>query len=246
MPTITETFVTTRDNTTATSHTITPVTITSGKLAIVRFGVGSETVTVSSIADTPGNTWNTAVYRVGTGDGFSLGIAYSVLTNSLSAQTITFNLSATSTFNCDLATFTSSTGWLPQASVLDRTASSLVNNQAAWSSTKTAMTQNLNDLLVGCCCRINVNGSTSTPGAGWIEESDRITTNFNGSGDFVSQWKAVSARDTYDCTGTWGAAEFWVAAIAAFTPVADAAVEDGIYVNDPTETILPESPFWWG
>jgi hypothetical protein len=171
---------------------------------------------VSSVVDSAGNTWTQAFRQVGTGLSCSYAIWYCVLTTPLSAGTITTTLSGTATWGADLAYFDSDTGWFPQATVLDKVKSATANNNANWTTGTTAARVQAEEIGVGGCHRINVNGSSSTPAAGWIEESERAVTNVETNNKLVSQWQKFSSIGTDACAGTWGSAEYWVCGVATF------------------------------
>jgi len=214
---VTETFLQAVSQATGASHVISGVTIPAGKLAVLRMVYGSESRTITSVVDSAGNTWSQALNKVGTGLGCSYSIWYCVLTNPLSAGTITTTISAAgATWGADLAYFDSDTGWLPQASVLDVVKSNAVNNNANWTTGATPARTQAEEIGVGGCHRINVNGGTSTPVAGWTEESERAVTNVETNNKLVSQWQKFSATGTDACAGTWSAAEYWVCGVATF------------------------------
>lgn len=234
MATVTETWVSAIDDAAATTHTYSGVTIAAGKLAVVRGNYGSDTTTlISSITDSASNTWAVALVQASTGDGFSFFLGYSVLTSALSAGSVTINTSSIALAG-DLAWFDSDSGWVAQASVLDKTHGNYASNTANWTSGATATTTQADELLVGGCVRFNVNGSTSTPSGSWTEESDRAVTH-PAQGRAVSQWQHVSSTGAYACDGTWSVgAEFAVCGIATFKTAAGAAV-----VTNPVPVHIP-------
>lgn len=218
MANVTRTDLGTVTQATATTHAFTPVTIPAGSLAVVRAVIPSDTVTFSSVTDSAGNTWNIALQaHSASGDANGGMIAYSVITNAISAGTVTVNLSATNAFGGHLAYFVSDTGWLAQASVLDKTSSFYVPNQAAWTSGSTATTTQADELLVGLGTHSSFNGSASTPGGSWAEECDFALTAGNR---LTSVWQKVTATGTYAATGTWAAAEIGHCFIATFMTAA--------------------------
>ena len=214
MATVTETFVGQKNDTTAATHVFSGVTIPAGKLAIIRL-ICSNGVTVNNPTDSAGNTWAVAISQVDAGASEQTVICYSVLTSALSSGTVTINLSATSTCGAELHYFDSDTGWLAQASVLDQTKGAN-GTTAAWSTGAATTTTQADELLVAACGKINFNGSTSVPDAGWTEETDQIQyTNVGGSG-MTTVWQKVTSTGAYTASGVWQNPEFWHAAMATF------------------------------
>ena len=216
MATVTENFVKTTDDAAAVTHTITGVTIAAGKLAILRFGFQSDSITVSSVVDNAGNTWSVLppVHST-TGDNQSAAMAYLVVpAGGLSGATITITLSASATLASHLAYFDSDTGWKPQSQVLDKSAGVNTGLVTGWSSGSTATTVVADELLVGMAYSGGaINGGSSTPGSGWTEENEQnLTHGFK----LVTEWQKVTATGAYAATGTWSAAEIAACYIATF------------------------------
>src|SRR6188472_4077287 len=216
MATVTENFVKTTDDAAAVTHTITGVTIAAGKLAILRFGFQSDSITVSSVVDNAGNTWSVLppVHST-TGDNQSAAMAYLVVpAGGLSRATITITLSASATLASHLAYFDSDTGWKPQSQVLDKSAGVNTGLVTGWSSGSTATTVVADELLVGMAYSGGaINGGSSTPGSGWTEENEQnLTHGFK----LVTEWQKVTATGAYAATGTWSAAEIAACYIATF------------------------------
>lgn len=220
---VTRTQVTTADQATGVTHAISGVTIPAGSLGILRFGYQSDTVTISSVADSGGNTWPVAVsVHSASGDSQTSAIAYLVApAGGLSAATITVTLSATSTLAGHVAYFDSDTGWASQATVLDKTSGFNTGLVTGWTSNATATTTQADELLVGVAYSGGaINGGTSTPGAGWTEENEQALTH---GYELVTEWQHVTAAGAYAATGTWSAAEIAACCIATFKTAGGAA-----------------------
>jgi hypothetical protein len=224
MATVTRTQVTTVDQATGVTHAIAGVTVPAGKLAILRFGYQSDTVTISSVTDDAGNTWSVAVsVHSASGDNQTSAIAYLVVpAGGLSGATVTITLSATSTLAGHVAYFDSDTGWPSQATVLDKTSGLNTGLVTAWTSNATATTTQADELLVGVAYSGGaINGGTSTPGSGWTEENEQVLT--NSGYELVTEWQKVTSTGAYAATGTWSAAEIAACCIATFKTAAAAA-----------------------
>lgn len=225
MANVTKTFVKSLDDATATIHLITAVTVPAGKLAVLRFGFQSDTVTISSVSDDAGNTWSVAgsVHSV-SGDSQTCAIAYLVVpAGGLNNNTITVTLSATATLAADVTYYDSDTGWPAQASVLDKFAGNNNGLVTSWTSGNTATTTQADELLVGAAYAGGaINGGTSTASGGWTEETEYALTH---GYRFVTEWQHVTATGAYAATGTWSAAEIAACTIATFKTAAGAAVD---------------------
>jgi hypothetical protein len=214
--TVTETFVTSVDQVTGTTHAISGVTVPAGKLAILRYGYQSDTVTTVSVTDDAGNTWGVAVsVHSSSGDTQTGAIAYLVVpAGGLNGATVTVTLSATSTFAGDVAYFDSDVGWAPQASVLDLTSGFNTGLVTSWTSNATATTTQADELLVGVAYSGGaVNGGSSSASGGWTEEQEH---NLTHGYKLVTEWQHVTSTGAYAATGTWSAAEIAACCIATF------------------------------
>jgi len=216
--TVNEHFVTasTIDQATAVSHNVPGAVISAGNLVIVRFGYQSDSITISSITDTPGNTWNVATsVHSSSGDTQTAAIAYSVITNALTGtDNISITLSATATLAAHLSWFDSDVGWFPQASVLDKVSGFNTSLGTNWTSNATAQTSQDDELLVGVAYSGGaINGGSSTATGGWQEEAE---TSLTHGFKLISQYQKVTTKGTYANTGTWSAAEIAACCIATF------------------------------
>ena len=230
MSVVTPTYLARRCGASAASHVLTGVTIPAGKLAIVRGALSSDTIT-ASVTDSASNTWSVQRFTsAAIGGNTECFIAYSVLTSPLSSGTVTVTLSAAAGLVTDIGYFDSNTGWLPQASVLDKTSGGTFNLVAPWSSGPTATTTQADELLIGVAACGNFNGSSSTETAPWTEEADAICSSAANT-RLVSQWRKVTATGAYAAQGTWGATEFGCAGIATFKT----AVGGTAYTRTPAD-----------
>lgn len=231
MSVVTPTYLARRCGASSASHVLTGVTIPAGKLAIVRGALNSDTIT-ASVTDSAGNTWSVVRFTsAAIGGSTECFIAYSVLTSPLSSGTVTVTLSAAAGLVTDIGYFDSDTGWLSQASVLDKTSGGTFNLVTPWSSGPTATTTQADELLVGAAACGNFNGSASTPTAPWTEEADAICSSAANT-RLVSQWRKVTATGAYAAQGTWAATEFGCAGIATFKTAASTA-----YTRTPADVL---------
>lgn len=212
----TEHLVTTTDDATATTHTVSGVTIAAGKLAVLRFGFQSDSVTITSVTDDAGNTWDvaTSAHSV-SGDSQTGAIAYLVVpAGGLSSATITITLSATATLASHLAYFDSDIGWPAQGIVLDAVAGTNTGLVTNWSSGNTPTTTQAEELLV--CAAYSgsaINGGSSSASGSWTEENEQ---NLTHGYKLVTEWQEVAATGAYAGTGTWSAAEIAACVVATF------------------------------
>jgi hypothetical protein len=223
MSVVTRTAVGAIDDATATTHAITGVTIPGGKLAVLRFGYQSDTVTITSVADNAGNTWSVAVSAHSvSGDSQTAAIAFLVVpAGGLSGATVTITLSATATCAADLVYFDSDTDWPAQASVLDKTNGNNTGLVTSWTSNAAPTTTQADELLVGVAYSGGaINGGTSSPSGGWTEEIEKVLTH---GYELITEWQKVAATGAYAATGTWSAAEIAACCIATFKTAAGGA-----------------------
>jgi len=244
MATVTEHLVGTTDDAAATTHTITGVTIAAGKLAVLRFGYQSDSITIVSVTDNAGNTWRVATSaHSNSGDNQTGAIAYlTVPAAGLSGATITITLSGSATLASHLTYWDSDVGWPATAFVLDKAISVNTGLVTAWSSGSAPTTAQADDLLIGMAYSGgSINGGSSTPAGSWTEENEQ---NLTHGYKLVTQWQHVTATGAYAANGTWSAAEIAVCCFAAFkTYVAPTARPDVVFTSpDASSGVVCSTP----
>ena len=202
---------------TATTHAFTvPVGgVAAGNVVILRLCTNSETITISSVTDTQGNTYTVNVSHASPGDNTAGFIVSGQITTPLvNGNTITVTPSAT------VALGGEATEWseLATSAVFDKSAVASTGFGTSWSSGATAMTAQADELCIGVY--VITNDVRSTPEGTWTEQSDKNYVAPGPGRSMVTQYKIVSATGTYAAQGTLASNSDGAALIATYKAAA--------------------------
>jgi len=196
----------------STTHTVTVPAggVAQGNFIIVRGKYASDTITVSGIADTGGNTYTVDVTLGSSGGNDTAFIASAQVTTALTnGNTIVVTLSGGKQAYVEATEFSG----IATSSALDKVKSQLQAYGTPWSSTATAMTSQDDELCIGLYSPTG--NQSSTPEGTWTEETDVAPANGAG-GRYISQYKIVSSAAAYQAQGTLAASDGGPAMIATY------------------------------
>lgn len=205
----------------------------AGDLNVIAIGFCNSTSTISSVADTEGNTYAVAAPATSASTNLTQVIYYapSIAAAGAGANTVTvtFNVSTP----CSDVRIAEYSG-IFLASPVDTTASGSATTGTAMSS-GSASTSNVVDLLVGASYSA---GGFASAGSGY---TNRVTS----SGPNNLQDEIVNSAGPYSATATNGSSGYWVMQMAAFkgssgappappTTLAGLAVSGNHFINSAT------------
>lgn len=180
---------------------------------VIAYFCEDENRTLSSIADSKGNTWAIDVQVTNTFSGGTTGrciaICSAKITSALTtSDTITATHSGGGGTVKSLGAF--SVSGLDTTAHKDLTSTGTGNNGTAWTTGSTGTLSQADELVVTACSG-TINNVTNNPGT-WTEILDRFDTDLA----LAAQYKIVSATTAQTGAGTWSNNVDWAAAIVTY------------------------------
>lgn len=200
-------------NNTSTTHSFTVPAggVAQGNFVSIQCCTASETITISSVTDTQGNSYAVDVSYASPGDVLSVYLVSGQITTALvNGNTITVTLSATNAFAGVAEEFSG----MATSSALDKTSTNSPGFGTAWSSGSTAATAQADELCIGAY--VISSDVRSTPEGTWTELTDALRGAPGPGRSLITQYKIVSATGTYQAQGTLASSNDGGAAIATY------------------------------
>jgi hypothetical protein len=182
---------------TATPQVITGVTIAAGTTGYVCVSYEDSFRTISSVADSAGNTWVVASQFKNGGDNSTVALLVGNIANALSGGTITVTYSSTGGLSAGRYEVYSSDG-VVTSSIVDQVATNAGGFTSAPSTGVTPTTTQADELCIGVLGSRNAGAATMTPPTNFLEA--------NGDGSVSGTCKLYVVYRYVSSTGTYGGA----------------------------------------